>query len=111
MSKELEIIAFADVDELWAWLAEHHETHPGAWVHLQKAGSTVASVGFHDVLEAGIAYGWSESSRRTFDSSSFLQKFTPRRTRGTQSSRNRAIAERLEAQGRMSPAGHRALTP
>ncbi len=69
----------------------------------------MASIGFHDLLEAGIAYGWSESTRRAHDSTSYLQKFTPRRTRGTTSERNLAIADRLEAEGRMTPAGRQAL--
>ncbi len=110
MTEELEIIAFTGVEQLWTWLAHHHETHPGAWVQLQKAGSTVASIDFHDLLEAGIAYGWSESTRRAYDSTSYLQKFTPRRTPGTSSGRNLAIADHLEAEGRMAPAGRRALT-
>lgn len=109
MADELEIIAFATVEQLWSWLEHHHATHPGVWVQLQKVGSGVPSVGFHDLLEGGIASGWSESTRRAHDASSYLQKFTPRRTRGTSSERNLAIARRLEVEGRMTPAGRRAL--
>ncbi len=109
MADDLEIIAFATVEQLWSWLERHHATHPGAWVQLQASRSAVASIGFHDLLEAGIAYGWSESTRRAHDSTSYLQKFTPRRTRGTTSERNIAIADRLEGECRMTPAGRRAL--
>lgn len=109
MSDELEVVSFPTVEELWSWLEVNHATHPGAWVRLQKAASEVPSVDFHDLLVAGIAYGWSESTRRAHDSRSYLQKFTPRRTRGTASNRNVAIAERLEAEGRMTPAGRQAL--
>lgn len=79
------------------------------WVRLQKVGSDEASIGFPELLEAGIALGWSESNRRAYDAKSYLQKFTPRRSRGTSSERNRAIADRLEAVGRMTPLGRRAL--
>lgn len=109
MSDDLEIIAFASVEQLWSWLDHHHATHPGAWVRLEKANSNAVSISFHDLLEAGIAYGWSESTRRAHDSTSYLQKFTPRRRPGTASERNRAIADRLEAEGRMTPAGRRAF--
>ena len=109
MADELEIIAFSTVTWLWSWLGHTHATHPGVWVQLQKPGSGVASIDFHDLLESGIAYGWSESTRRAHDSSSYLQKFTPRRTRGTSSERNLAIARRLEVDGRMTPAGRQAL--
>ena len=81
MSDELEIISFQTVDALWSWLERHHQTHPGVWVRLEKVTSVESSVGFHDLLEAGIAYGWSESTRRGHSSTAYLQKFTPRRKR------------------------------
>lgn len=109
VADNLEIISYRTVEELWSWLGKHHQTHPGVWVRLQRATSTEASVGFNDVLEAGIAHGWSESSRRAYSSAAYLQKFTPRRTQGTNSPRNLRIADRLEAEGRMTPAGRRAL--
>jgi uncharacterized protein YdeI (YjbR/CyaY-like superfamily) len=106
---DLEIVGFSTTDELWSWLDENHARHRGVWVQLQKVGSSQPSVTFHDLLEAGIAFGWSESARTAFDRTSYLQKFTPRRTRGTTSRRNLAIADRLEREGRMTPAGRRAL--
>lgn len=107
--QESRIVAFGTTSELWAWLCEHHDDHPGVWVRLQKSGRPGPSIGFHDLLEAGIAFGWSESTRRPYDATSYLQRFTPRRTRGTASRRNLDIAERLEREGRMTPAGRRAL--
>lgn len=109
MQHDLEVMGFATVSGLWSWLEEHHATHRGVWVQLQKVGSPQASIRFHDLLEAGIAFGWSESTRRAHDRTSYLQKFTPRRTRGTTSARNLTIADRLESEGRMTPAGRRAL--
>lgn len=104
-----DVLEFADVAGLWAWLAAHHDSHPGGWVRLSKARSTRPSVSFHELLEAGLAYGWSESTRRGYDADSYLQRFTPRRGRGTLSQRNRLIAEQLEREGRMTPVGRRAL--
>ena len=109
MSDELEVVSFSTVERLWSWLEIHHSNHPGIWVKLQKTSSGVPSVSFHELLEAGIAYGWSESTRRAYDSQSYLQKFAPRRAPGTASGRNLAIADRLEAEGRMKSAGRRAL--
>ncbi len=109
MPGDLEVIAFATVPELWRWIYEHHADHPGLWVRLEKSSSHNPSVAFHDLLEAGIAHGWSESTRRAYDRTSYLQKFTPRRQRGTTSARNIAIAKRLEAEGKMTEAGLRAL--
>ncbi len=66
-----------------------------------QTSSGVPSVSFHELIEAGIAYGWRESTRRAYDSQSYLQ-FAPRRARGTTSGRNLAIADRLEAEGRVN---------
>lgn len=109
ISDDLPRIAFANTDDLWAWLRGHHESDAGRWVVLQKAGSRTPSVTFHDLLEAGIAFGWSESTRRSHDATSYLQEFTPRRTVGTTSERNLAMADRLESEGRLTEAGRRAL--
>ncbi|MBM6400032.1 YdeI/OmpD-associated family protein [Phycicoccus sonneratiae] len=103
------VLEFPDRDALWAWLEDHHESDPGGWVRLARARSGLCSISFEELLEAGIAFGWSESTRRRYDDRSYLQRFTPRRGRGTTSERNRLIAQRLEAEGRMSPAGRRAL--
>jgi hypothetical protein len=96
---------------LWAWL-EARGARPddrGVWVRLAKAGDPRPCITFHDLLEAGIAFGWSESTRRRFDGRSYLQRFSPRRAAGTRSRRNLDIARRLEQEGRMRPAGRAAL--
>lgn len=105
----LEVVAFEDVARLRAWLEEASVTHPGVWIRLQRARSTQPSVTFHDLLVEGIAYGWSESTRHAYDDQSYLQRFSPRRTRGTASERNRRIAAELEVAGRMTDAGRAAL--
>lgn len=69
----------------------------------------MASISFHDLLEAGLAFGWSESTRRAHDADSYLQRFSPRRTVGTTSERNLRIAAALEFEGRMTAAGRAAL--
>jgi uncharacterized protein YdeI (YjbR/CyaY-like superfamily) len=103
------VVTFASRDDLWAWLGEHGSSHPGLWVRLANARGDFPSVTFHELLEAGIAFGWSESNRRSYDRGSYLQRFTPRRTRGTASERNRAIAARLERDGLMTDEGRRAI--
>lgn len=105
----LEIVAFEDLAALRTWLEGVGTSHPGVWVRLQRARSPHPSVTFHDLLVEGIACGWSESTRHACDDRSYLQRFTPRRTRGTASERNRRIAAELEEAGRMTDAGRAAL--
>lgn len=109
MSDDLPILAFNSGDALRHWLDENHASCAGIWVRIYKRGAGVPSVTFDDVLEQGICFGWSESQRRGFDDTSYLQRFTPRRIRGTASSRNRALAEGMIEQGKMTAAGMEAL--
>jgi len=59
--------------------------------------------------EEGICFGWSESQRRRFDDTSYLQRFTPRQTPGTTSTRNVALGARMVSDGRMTAPGLEAL--
>ena len=109
MHDGLEVVAFADRRVLRAWLVANHSAHPGVWVMLARTGSTRPSVTFSDLLEEGLCFGWSESTRHAGDDDAYLQRFAPRRTRGTASERNRRLVERLGAEGLMTAAGYRAL--
>jgi hypothetical protein len=68
----------------------------------------LSHVGPYNQIE-GLCVGWSESSRRSYDGTSYLQRFTPRKTIGTQSKRNLERARILVRAGRMTSAGLKAL--
>ena len=107
--EELPVVSFQSRADLRRWLDLNHLTSAGIWVLLAKKGSEIPSVDFHDVLEEGLCFGWSESNRRAGDAVSYLQKFTPRRVRGTTSQRNHRLADRLTTEGLMTESGRRAL--
>ena len=105
----LPILEFETSDDLRAWLNEHHDSSKGIWLRIFKKHSGVHSVAFEQVLDEGLCFGWSESTRRRYDDDSYLQKFTPRKSIGTQSGRNLARAKLLTEQGKMKPSGLVAL--
>jgi uncharacterized protein YdeI (YjbR/CyaY-like superfamily) len=109
MKHDLPIKHFESRAALRRWLEENHATSSGILVRIYKKDSGVVSVGFEDVLDEGLCFGWSESIRLKGDEQSYLQKFTPRRTKGTISQRNRRHATRLLSDGKMTPAGLAAL--
>ncbi len=106
---ELPVLEFRSSDDLWAWLTENHETSEGIWIRLHKGNSGIESVSFEAVLDAGLCFGWSESMRRKGDDKSYLQRFTPRRKKGTTSKRNLDHIQRLMREKKMMPAGLKAL--
>jgi uncharacterized protein YdeI (YjbR/CyaY-like superfamily) len=89
------------------WLEEHHGDEQGVWLKLAKKGSGIESVGYPDVLELALCYGWIDGQRKALDANWFLQRFTPRRTRSRWSKINCNAATRLIETGAMKAAGLR----
>jgi len=106
---ELPIQGFETVPQLRAWLSTNHSGSHGLWVRIFKKGTGVPSVTFDELLDEGLCFGWSESTRRKYDSDSYLQRFTPRKSMGTKSKRNHARVQILVQEGRMTPAGLKVL--
>jgi uncharacterized protein YdeI (YjbR/CyaY-like superfamily) len=105
INEDLPIMAFKDGMELRNWLDNNHQKSEGIWVRIYKKNSGIKSVAFEDVLDEGLCFGWSESLRRKGDMESYLQRFTPRRTKGTTSKRNQEHIKVLIKGKKMTPAG------
>jgi len=105
MRPELPILSFNNRRALREWLEANHATSQGILVRIYKKGSGIEGVSFEDVLDEGLCFGWSESTRCKGDADAYLQKFTPRKNWGTASERNRRHIAQLIEEGRMTPAG------
>lgn len=93
------------LEEWGAWLAEHHETSNGVWVVLAKPTSGLPSVGYVEAVEEGLCWGWIDSVTRPFDENHRVQRFSPRKTGSGWAKTNKERLLRLEAEGRLQPAG------
>jgi uncharacterized protein YdeI (YjbR/CyaY-like superfamily) len=109
MTIELPVLSFADRKKLRDWLADNHASSKGVYVRIYKRRSGAPSVTFEEVLDEGLCFGWSENKRLPGDEMSYLQRFTPRSSKGTTSARNIEHAKQLIAEGLMTPAGLAAL--
>jgi uncharacterized protein YdeI (YjbR/CyaY-like superfamily) len=106
---ELEELVVADADALRAWLLVHHETSPGVWLALIRKGGTVTSLTWQQAVDEALCVGWIDGQARKRDSETSSIRFTPRRARSMWSQRNVGHVARLEAEGRMLPAGRQAV--
>jgi uncharacterized protein YdeI (YjbR/CyaY-like superfamily) len=89
-----------------AWLGEHHGDPAGVWLVLAKKGTEQpTSLTYGQALEEALCHGWIDGQVRRRDEATYRQRFTPRRKHSSWSKRNVAAAERLQAEGRMHPAG------
>ncbi|MBO3742652.1 YdeI/OmpD-associated family protein [Actinoplanes flavus] len=106
---ELEELIVADATALRAWLAEHHTTSPGVWLALTRKGGTVTTLTWQQAVDEALCAGWIDGQARKRDEHSSWIRFTPRTARSSWSQRNVGHVARLEAEGRMLPAGRAAV--
>jgi uncharacterized protein YdeI (YjbR/CyaY-like superfamily) len=106
VAAELPELIIADAAAWRAWLDQHHDDSVGVWLVLGKKGTTEpTSLTYDQALEQALCYGWIDGQVRRRDEGTYHQRFTPRRPRSSWSKRNVGLAERLVAEGRMTPAG------
>ena len=106
MGAELPELVVRDARAWRRWLGRHHHDSPGVWLVLAKKGvEAPTSLRHQEALEEALCHGWIDGQAATRDEATFRQRFTPRRQRSVWSRRNTEIAERLQAEGRMRPAG------
>lgn len=94
--------------QLWNWLASHHSQPHSILLVTWKAAHRERYVSRHEVLDAIIAYGWVDGRRYKLDDDRTMQLLSPRKRQEWAAS-YKERAERLEAEGKMQPAGRAAI--
>jgi uncharacterized protein YdeI (YjbR/CyaY-like superfamily) len=103
---DLPVHAFASQADFEAWLEAEHETAPGLWIRIAKKASGIPTVSPAEAIETCLCFGWIDGKRIAGDEATFLQRYTPRRSRSKWSKINRDTALRLIEEERMRPRGH-----
>jgi uncharacterized protein YdeI (YjbR/CyaY-like superfamily) len=99
-------VASFEQQQAWAgWLDANHRTASGVWLRLAKKASGIPSVSHAEALDVALCYGWIDAQAKSYDETTWLQKFTPRRKRSIWSKVNRERVLALIESGRMKPAG------
>lgn len=105
---DLKRVEVTSVEELHTWLQANHGQHDSVWLvtHKKVAGPTYVSR--DEVLDELLCFGWIDGARRKLDDRRTMQLVGPRRTnRWARSYQERAA--RLQADGRLRPAGLAAI--
>jgi uncharacterized protein YdeI (YjbR/CyaY-like superfamily) len=97
--------SFRSSREFRAWLAKEHARAPSLLLRIYKKDSGVPSITYAEAVDQALCFGWIDGQRLPFDTSSWLQKFTPRTARSVWSKLNVARVDRLIREGQMTPAG------
>ena len=106
---DLPVMLFKQQKNWAAWLDKTHAASAGVWLRLAKKASGLQSVSYGEALEAALCYGWIDGQKKSYDTSSWLQKFTPRGAKSIWSKVNREKAQKLIESGQMKPAGLKAI--
>jgi uncharacterized protein YdeI (YjbR/CyaY-like superfamily) len=100
---------FRSPSRLRKWFDEHHAAARELWVGYFKKGSGKPSVTWPESVDEALCVGWIDGIRMSLDEESYTIRFTPRRPRSIWSAVNIRRALVLAGEGRMKPAGLKAL--
>jgi len=89
------------------WMRAHHARQNEVWLKIYKTNSGVPTVTAVQALDVALCWGWIDAIRKGLDEQSFLQRYTPRRSKSMWSQINREHIARLTKAGRMTPHGQR----
>lgn len=109
MKAELPEMLVPDAPAWRRWLEVNHSSSNGVWLILHKKGGSVTKLTYAAALDEALCFGWIDGQARRRDGESSYQRFTPRGPRSIWSLRNTGYIDRLEAEGRMHPAGWAAV--
>lgn len=104
-ASDSEPIFFASAQEFGDWLEANHDTATEVWTLFYRKGDPRQGLTWADAVPEALRFGWIDSISRPAGDGARMQRWTPRKSRSIWSVVNVAHIERLQAEGRMHPAG------
>ncbi len=102
-------LAFETAETFETWLTANQDDSNGLWLKIFKKGSGIKTINYAEALDVALCYGWIDGQKKGFDEQAWLQRFCPRRAKSIWSKINIGHVERLIKEGRMRPAGLKAI--
>jgi uncharacterized protein YdeI (YjbR/CyaY-like superfamily) len=100
---------FRSPAEFRRWLDAHHDKATELYVRCYRVSAADKGLTYKQALDEALCFGWIDGVRPGGDGESFWIRFSPRTPRSIWSLVNIRHAERLIAEGRMTPAGRAAF--
>jgi uncharacterized protein YdeI (YjbR/CyaY-like superfamily) len=91
------------------WLARHHERAAGVWLVTWRRQTGRPAPSYEEAVSEALRFGWIDSRSGPGDAERSELWFSPRRRGSAWARSNKARVERLEREGRLAPAGRRAI--
>lgn len=98
---------FKDAESFHRWLAKHHASETELWIKIHKKDSGKKTIDPKEAIDVVLCWGWIDAIRKSFDETSYLQRYTPRGAKSVWSQINVENIARLVKEGRMTEHGLR----
>lgn len=92
-------------DEWRAWLVDHHLAETCVWAVTWRRPTGRPAPTYEELIEEALCVGWVDSTAKKLDEERTMLYFARRRAKSAWAETNKARIERLEAAGRLLPAG------
>jgi uncharacterized protein YdeI (YjbR/CyaY-like superfamily) len=102
VSLALPIATAADLDR---WLTLHGRAERSVVVAIRNKASGRQTVTLVQLQETALCHGWVDTQTKRIDDARYAIRFVPRRVGSSWSAKNRRMAARLLAEGRLTEAG------
>jgi len=99
------VLEFKTAASFYKWLSRHHGEADEIWIKIHKVDSGRKSITPKEAIDVALCWGWIDAIRKSFDESSYLQRYTPRRRKSIWSQINVDNVTRLIEEGRMTEHG------
>jgi uncharacterized protein YdeI (YjbR/CyaY-like superfamily) len=100
---------FATAADFRGWLEGSASTSSELVVGFHKVASDRPSMRWSESVDEALCFGWIDGVRKRIDEHSYQIRFTPRKPSSNWSAVNIAKFHRLQAEGRITPAGAKAF--
>lgn len=91
------------------WLEKNHEHKQGVWLIQYKAKTNKPTVTWSEAVDEALRFGWIDSIGKSIDDETHKQFFSKRKPNSTWSKINKDKVAQFIADGRMAPAGLKAI--
>lgn len=96
---------FVDQDAFYTWLAAHHDQADEIWIRIFKKASGIPTISPTQAIDVALCWGWIDAIKKSWDDTSFVQRYTHRKPKSVWSQINRDNVARLVANGLMTEHG------
>lgn len=100
---------FANSAAFRAWLEKHYASEPELIVGFYKKSAGRSGLTYAEAVDEALCFGWIDGIIRRIDETRYCHRFTPRKSVSTWSNVNVRHMARLEAAGKVHPAGRAAF--